>query len=184
VAVCAAASLAFYVAAVQPFMAQRQVAVDRANELAAKQDKASELKASLATARERLAAVRQALEAGTIQLESAVAINKRIAQLAQFFSNCGLQVDDVRTTPVHAGPQYDLVPISIVGRGEYEHCVAFLDGLCTTFADMSVVSIDLKGNPGQTSEPERFQFELFWYAAPSLRPANNPSTNSAPVARN
>ncbi len=71
----------------------------------------------------------------------------------------------MQTGAVHSGLQYDLVPITVVGRGPYKECINFFHGLPGAFPDMSLIRIELSGVPGPAA-PEKFQFEFLWYAAP------------------
>ncbi len=171
---CVVMSLVSYLTTVRPFVRQRSATAALRQEMRTQQEKASQLEAQVGTVKEQLRAVRQDLAAAAIQLESAAHINRRVASLTEFFAGCAIQVDDVQTGRICAGPRYDLVPITIVGRGAYPQCVKLLHGLCRSFPDMSVMRIELSGNPGQTLEPEKFQLVLFWYAAPG-----NPAQNAA-----
>ncbi len=87
--------------------------------------------------------------------------------MTEFFSSCEIHIDDVQTGRVSNGPQYDLVPITILGRSGHRQCVQLLHGLCAKYPDMSVMRIELSGNPAQSADSGKFRFELFWYAAPS-----------------
>jgi Tfp pilus assembly protein PilO len=165
IGVCLLLSLAGYVMLVGPFLQQRAATAGLRREMEAQQDKAAELASAVVRARERLAAVREQLAASAIQLESAAHINKRIAALTEFFSRCDLHIDDVQTGRVCSGLQYDVVPITIVGRGAYPQCAKLLRGLCSQYPDMSMMRIDLAGSPVERPEAEKFRFELFWYAA-------------------
>jgi ribosomal protein L29 len=136
-------------------------------EVESRQQKASELEAAVAAAKERLTAARQELAAGAVQLEPATHVNKRIAGVTEFFSRCELHIDDVQTGRVSSGPQYDLVPITILGRGGHRECVQLLHGLCAKYPDMSVMHLELSGNPAEAADSGKFRLELFWYAAPS-----------------
>lgn len=166
-AVFVLASLAWYSTMGGPSLEQRSATAGLRHELQTQQEKNAALQAAIATVKERLTLVQQELAAGTVQLDSATHINRRIAGLTGFLSDCKLQVDDVQTDPIVSSRQYDLVPITIVGRGACLQYVRFLHGLSTTFPDMGVMRVELSGNPAQPSEPENFQLELFWYAAPS-----------------
>ncbi len=167
VGLCALASLLWYVATVRPLVAQRSATAQLRQEVQSRRQKAAELKEGVAKVKERLVAVRREQAASAIQLDSAARINKRIAELTQFFAACSLQVDDVQTGRVSSNVRYHLIPITIVGRGPYRECVKFFHGLCAKCPDMSVMRIDLTGNPAQPADPETFRLELFWYAAPS-----------------
>jgi hypothetical protein len=177
--VCVLLSLTWYLAVVRPLVAHRSATAGLCHDVQAGQQKASELKTATATVKERLRIVRQELAASPIQLDSATHINKRISRLTGLFSDCRLEVDDVKTGPICSGRRYDLVPITIVGRGGYARCIKLLHGLCGTFPDMSVMCIDLGGNPAQAAEGGRFQLDLFWYAAPG-GPAQNAAREKSP----
>ena len=164
---CVLASVAGYMALVNPLLQQRSAATDLCREMETRQKKVTELESSVATVKDRLDAARQQLTAGAVQLESAAHVNKRLAGVTEFFSNCDLHVDDVQTGRVSSGLQYDLVPITIVGRGAYPQCAKLLHGLCSKYPDMSIIRIELAGSPTERAETEKFRFELFWYAAPS-----------------
>jgi Tfp pilus assembly protein PilO len=167
VGVCVLASIVGYMVLVNPFLQKRAAAVDLRREMETREQKVTELASALGAAQERLTAMRQQLAASAVQLESAAHINRRIAGMTEFFSSCTLHVDDVQTGRVSNGLQYDLVPITIVGRGPYPQCAQLLHGLCEKYPDMSVLHIDLSGSPGQPADTEKFRLELFWYAAPS-----------------
>lgn len=174
IGICLLASLLWYVSAACPFMKQRAVTAKVRREMQTQEEKALELKQATAKVKERLAAVRQEQAGNTIQLDLATHINKRVAGLTQLLSECRLQVDDVQTGRVSSNPRYDLVPISLMGKGCYTECVRFLQGLCLECPDMSLIRIEVSGNPAQPAEPQKFRFDLFWYAAPS-RPVENAS---------
>ena len=164
---CLLASLIGYRTLVSPFLHQRSAAAGLQREMETRQQKAQELESAVAAGKERLTTARQQLVASAIQLESATHINKRIAGVTEFLSSCELHVDDVQTGRVSSGPQYDLVPITILGRGGHQQCVKLLHGLCSKYPDMSVMRIELSGNPAEPTDSGKFRFELFWYAAPS-----------------
>jgi Tfp pilus assembly protein PilO len=167
IGVCLLASAVGYGALVSPYLQQRSAAANLSGELEIRQKKVKELDGAVDVAQDRLAAAQQQLKTGAIHLESAAHVNKRIAEVTEFFAGCNLHVDDVQTGRVSDGPQYDVVPITIVGRGAYPQCAKLLHGLCAKYPDMSVLRFDLSGGPNEQAEMEKFRFELFWYAAPS-----------------
>jgi Tfp pilus assembly protein PilO len=184
IGVCLLASAVGYAALVSPFLQQRSAAANLSSEMETRQKKVTELDAAVDVAQDRLTAAQQQLTAGALQLESAAHVNQRIAGVTEFFASCDLHVDDVQTGRVSNGLQYDLVPITIVGRGAYPQCTKLLQGLCAKYPDMSVMRIDLSGNPSERAELEKFRFELFWYAAPSgpLPKAGSGTTGGGPVS--
>ncbi len=163
---CVAASLLFYWLTIQPFLQRQAATAEQRNELKARQDKTTELKAALADVQGRVTNVQTDLAAGSIQLEPAAHVNRRVAGLTQLFSDCELDVDDVQTGRLYNGLQYDLVPITVLGRGPYGQCVKFFRGLRVQFPDMGVARIELSGSPAKKAAEGTFQFDLLWYAAP------------------
>jgi len=174
VGLCIVASLVFYGTTVEPFLQRQRALAGQREELRVRQDKAAESKAAVAKARERLAVAQEGRAAGTIGLEPAAHVNKRLAALTQLFSGRSVEVDDVQTGEVSGGPHYNLVPITITGRGSYASFVRLFGELRSVFPDMSVARIELAGQPGQTGAPVTFQFDLLWYTA-SDRSAAGPA---------
>ena len=166
VGVCVVASLVGYATLVNPLLQKRSATAELQHEMKTRQRKVAEVQSAVVVARERLTAARQQLAASAVQLESAAHINKRIAGVTELFSECKLYVDDVQTGRVSGGLQYDLVPITIRGRGGHRQCVKLLHGLCSKYPDMSVMRIELSANPAQAEDTGKFRLELFWYTAP------------------
>jgi Tfp pilus assembly protein PilO len=165
IGVCVVTSLFGYATLAGPFLQRQAAAVDLRRELQTQQQKAGELQTDLKAARERLAALQAEVAAGTVRLEPAAHVNRRIAAVTEFFCACGLTVDDVRMGAVSGGRQYELVPLTIVGRGTYQQGVAFLHGLCAKYPDMSLIRVDLTGNAA-APDLTKLKLELFWYTAP------------------
>jgi Tfp pilus assembly protein PilO len=191
VGVCALISLLGYAAIVGPVLQQRSLAAEQQQKIHLQQQKAEEMRNALTLVQRQMTTVQEELAAGTIQLDSAAQINRRMAALTEFFAECGLHIDDVQTERTYSGLQCDLVPITIVGRGGYVQCVRFLHRLCSVFPDMSVTQIEIRGtgHPGPGSTPsmgdvspagvrtawagsstaQQFRFGLFWYTAPTSK---------------
>lgn len=167
IAICVLMSLLWYMITVSPLLEQRARTVDLRREIRDQRHKTEQLKTAMASAQQQLETVRQELSTSAVELDSAAHINRRIADLTEFFTDCTLHIDDIQTGRVSTGLQCDLVPITIVGRGAYTQCIRFLHGLCAQFPDMSVMRIEFRGTPGPTTRAEQFRFEMFWYAAPN-----------------
>jgi hypothetical protein len=163
--ICAGASVAFYLLTVAPLARQRRVEARQVNELETRREEIAALEISIARGRERLEQIQQESQDRSIHLDAVTEINKRIARLTEFFSAQDLTVDDIQTSTPCPGPDCSVVPVSVVGRGDFVGSARFLHGLGATFPDMSVVRIDLQGAPAPRA-PHRFRFDLFWYAAP------------------
>lgn len=163
--VCILISLLWYLTTISPLLKQQARTADLRRKITERKQESEQLKTATTVARRQLEAARLELETNGIELDSAAHINKRIAGLTDFFSDCTLHIDDVQTGRISTGLQCDLVPITIVGRGDYPHCVQFLHGLSSTFPDMSMMRIEFRGTPAPVSQPEQFRFDMFWYAA-------------------
>jgi len=167
---CVVASLVFYWTTIEPVLQRQSLAADQRRELNHRQEKLAELKAGATRLRERVGAMQTELAGSAVKLEPARDINKRLDSLGQFLTECELEIDDVQTRRTSSGLQYDLVPITILGRGPYTQCVRFLRRLHSTYPDMSVARIEFSCTPGPTAKPAKFQFDLLWYAAADQSP--------------
>lgn len=175
--ICIAASLATYFTQLKPLVEQRFFLVSQRHDLAVQRQESSKLGISMRTLDNQLVVVQDKLTKDKIKLESSDRINQRIAELTSLFNDSALEVDDVQTGNITIGLKYDLVPISIAGRGGYKQCVAFLGELHQTFADISIAGFELEGPPfllSQESTGARpksanvagtFNFQLFWHTA-------------------
>jgi Tfp pilus assembly protein PilO len=161
---CVAASLVFYWLIVQPFLQRQSTTARQCRELEVQQEQAAELKAVLGRTRAQLAGAQARLAASTTRLEPVTHINRRIARLTQFFAACDLEVDDIQTGKVSHGPPYDVIPITVIGRGSYGQCTRLFHRLHSVCPDMSVARIELSANPAQAATQATFQLEFIWYA--------------------
>lgn len=175
--ICTAASLVTYFTVLKPLIEQRFFLASQRRDLAVQRQESSRLGVSMRTLDNQLVVVKEKLTNSQIKLESSDRINRRIADLTALFNDSALEVDDVQTGNISVGSKYDLVPISIAGRGGYKQCVVFLDKLHQTFADISVAGFELEGPPFLLSREStgakpksanvagKFNFKLFWHTA-------------------
>ncbi len=77
-----------------------------------------------------------------------------------------MKIDDIQPGAAASGSRYEMVPISLSGKGTYVTCVGFLHRLRQAFPDTGVSSLALQGNPGAAGGAAQFRFDLLWYAAP------------------
>lgn len=171
--ICLVASLAVYFAVLNPLIKQRSFLADQRNKLAVQRDESSRLSASMLTLDNQLAVAQEELADGKIRLESSDRTNQRLAALTALFTDFSLAVDNIQASTISTGPTWDLVPISIAGRGEYTQCVAFLHKLRQTFADMTVVRLRLEGDPAKSDKSGGFRFQLLWHTTPKAQMAKN-----------
>ena len=172
-ALCLVASLAVYFTVLHPIFKQRSFLAGQRDELAVRREESSGLSASMLTLDNQLTAVKKELAESNIRLKSSDRTNQRLAALTALFTDCSLAVDDIQAGKISNSLMWDLVPISIAGRGEYSQCIAFLHQLRRTFADMSVARFRLEGNPAKSDESGRFRFQFIWYTTPEGSMAGN-----------
>lgn len=177
--VCALVSLAVHLAWVHPFLEQRALQIKQRSALAAQRQEGSRLSESLAAARGQLEVIAEELARSRFDIDSVDHINKRIAALTTFFSDCQLSVDNVQAGDPHNGQPYLVVPISVTGTGTCRQCTRFLHRFAREFADMSVAAIALTGSPAKVGGQESFQLELLWHAAPVANEGPTDPTGSA-----
>jgi len=167
--ICLLASFVIYFAALKPLFEQRFFLDKQHQKLTIQREESLSLGVSMRTLDNQLAVVQEKLVKNEIKLESSDRINQRIAELTSLFNDCALEVDDIQTGKISIGPKFDLVSISIAGRGGYKQCVALLHKLHQTFADISVAKFELAGDPAKTGRPGTFSFQLFWHTASTVR---------------
>jgi Tfp pilus assembly protein PilO len=167
--ICLAASLAVYFTALNPLIKQRSFLADQRNELMIQHDESLRLSALTLTLGNQLAEAQKEFAQHEIRLESSDRTNQRLAALTSLFTDYSLAVDDIQAGKISAGPTWDLVPISITGRGQYAKCTALLDTLRQTFVDMNMARLRLEGNPVQSEELSRFRFQFLWHTTPKAQ---------------
>ena len=173
VTTCLVASFAVYFTVLNPLIQHRSFLADQRDTLATQNEESSRLSASMLKLDNQLTAVQEEFAQNEIRLESSDRTNQRLAALTALFTDCSLVVDDIQVGKISNGPMWDLVPISIAGRGEYTQCIAFLYKLRRASADMSVARFRLEGDPAKPDESGRFRFQLLWHTAPRTQIAGN-----------
>jgi len=166
VAVCLALSAAVYAVAVRPVLDERAARRQQAVELREREQKASELGATLANRRQTLAQTEQQVATRSLKLHPLAQLNRRLADLTQMSDACELSLDQVEPGTQEPGTHYVSVPIRVTGRGTYTSTTQFLARLHERWPDLAVASLDLSGNPRMAQDQPRFTIQLLWYAAP------------------
>jgi len=169
--VCLLASLVVYSAWIHPLIRQRTLQVKQRSALAAQRQEYSRLEASLITVQDQLDIVKGELANSRFDMDSVNRINKRVAMLTTFFSECQLSINSVRAGASHSGRPFHVVPVYVTGTGTSAQYVQFLHRFSKEFSDMSVAAIALTGYPAKAQGMEDFKLELLWYAAPIVEEA-------------
>ena len=166
-AICAALTVGSYLFGIEPAMAHHDAALAEQADFDARVQKQRDLDRSLASTHRQLEKTRKDVAALPLQLESASAVNRRLARLADLAGETGVTLDEVQPAPAVDGAFYQTVPIRIAGSGGYPACAAFLHRLRDRFPDTAVKSFDCS-NPGPIGDhtTAKFKAELAWYTTP------------------
>ena len=168
-AICIALCLVTYFAGIGPILSQHDACAVKRTELASRRDELGRLSTILQQLQDRRARVSADLAQSPLRLQAASRTNRRLAEIAELATKCGLNVDAIQPGRATAGNLYDIVPIHLAGTGRYPTCVRFLHRLQRVFPDTGVISLDLAGGDptGQPSSAS-FRCQLKWHTAPGL----------------
>jgi Tfp pilus assembly protein PilO len=103
-----------------------------------------------------------------LSLEPVEQVNRRVADIVDLASECGMVIHETRTDEPDRAPSHSTVPVELSGDGSYSNCAMFLRRLARALPDVKVVAFDLSGNPRTREGDGTFEFDLAWYAAPSV----------------
>jgi len=163
---CIIAGLLFYSAAIRPLIDRREARAAQKVQLRTQRQNAARVSERIGVLRDHLVEMRKALDATPMQLAPAMHINRRIARLADLADRNGLKIDAIQPGKPTPTRRYEMIPIHLLGSGNYRTWAAFLHQLPQAFPDTSVDSFELSKNPGDPSAPAAFKIDLVWYAAP------------------
>ena len=121
---------------------------------------------TLAATRSRLVKVQDDLAANAIQLEPASAVNRRLADLSELATRCGLEVDELKPAEPLSGRHSQRVPVHMIARGSYRECVVFLNRLRRQLPDTGAGSMELSGAPTESDWRISLRCVLWWHATP------------------
>ncbi len=165
-AACALLLLGVYLLGIAPLSSRQQHAEARQEELRTQRHQADRLARLRMGLEERLAQVRASAAEFRLELLPVGQVNRRLAELSELASKTGLKIDGIEPGQAVGGTRYEMVPISVAGKGTFTNCVAFLHQLRSRLPDTGVSALELTGNPSDPAGPAGFRFELLWYAAP------------------
>jgi hypothetical protein len=160
-----------YYGALQPLLrshVQRDAARVELDDLRAQ---ISDAAPKLALARTELEGLRRAAPDRPPDVPAGRFANQRLAAITDLAGRHGLVVDDLRTADGRAVKGFEAIPIQLGGRGSFRSCAQFLHHLHRTFVDMGVTGFQLADNRGGGADQISYQFDLTWYAAPSVSAA-------------
>lgn len=165
---CIVLALVFYLAGIHPLIRSVKAQGILQVQLDAEEIMAGKLRASHAMMRNRVVAIRKALDKVSLKLEPTSRMNQRVAQVAELAMDSGLKVDQIHPGVPASGQRYQMVPIKLTGVGSYKTCMVFLHRIRQVFPDTGVSSLQLSGNPSAPSTEATFRINLSWYALPPM----------------
>ena len=171
-AMCILMTLAGYLLIIQPLVRSQELNKMQTTDIAAKQERASDLVSTVSKLQSELAQLQKALSENPVELQSSQHSNQRLADLTHLAASSELNVFELHTGETQAASRYEIIPIVLSGTGTFQSCTKFLHVLREQFPDTGVVSVDLSDNPGDPTVKTSFKFNLSWYAAPALSSAH------------
>jgi len=163
---CLAVSAGVYFGAFRPLMSRHESITQQRAELTREQRKASQLAASANALHQRLREVRQELASSTITLHPVGHVNRQVAALTDLITDSGLKTNDIQLGEITRTDKFSVVPIRLVGVGQYGNVAMFLHELAGSFPDTGVAALQLSGRPEKPGEPGTFLIDVYWYASP------------------
>ncbi len=164
--VCALLVLSLYLLGIAPVSGRQERVEARQEELLTQRHQADRLARLRMGLEEQLAQVRASVAQFRLELLPVGQVNRRLAELSDLASKTGLKIDGIEPGGAVGGTRYEMVPITVAGKGTFTNCVGFLHQLRSRLPDTGVSALELTGNPSEPTAPAGFRFELLWYAAP------------------
>lgn len=122
---------------------------------------------------------REALAANPLKLGDRGELNRRIAALIELAERQGVEVLQLQPGEVTAGEHYDLLRLRLESVATFGQYLSMLDELHASFADMSVVALDLSSPPRAEAPRPRGGIELVWFT--SVRDGGDPGASVSAV---
>lgn len=186
VVVCLLLTAVVYFVGFKPMLDREADDMAQRDALRQQQQQLDQTTATLTVMRGNLVKFRHAIKESAIQLQSSANLNRRVGEITELASRCGLAVHEIQPGTISSGERYDTVPIQLGGQGTYQNCARFLSELHDAFPDTGVSSLEMTGNPSSPATPAMFRLALTWYAAPQIKaavPATGPAATAAVTAR-
>jgi Tfp pilus assembly protein PilO len=164
---CALFTLLAYMAGIQPVLAAKEEAAQQREQLTAKREQAAQMATAVNTLQASLQTVTCSLANSKVKLQPAQQINLRLSKLTDLAGVCGLKIEDIQPGKTVTGLRFDMVPIRLIGSGNYRTCTQFLHQLRETFPDTAVAAWQISSNPQDSSSAALFRMDLLWHALPA-----------------
>lgn len=174
-------SLGGYFAGLGPYLGAK---LDKARHdlaLSAARGERDDAKANAETFARRLADARNQTKSVELELQSVRQRHTHVGNISRIAADSNLVIDQVSPgeAKVISGVQRVVcVPVTLGGKGSYEHISNFMRRLHLEHRDTSVESLKLLAEPGSGGEVAVFSVSLLWFATP-----DEPSGTSGGTAR-
>ena len=184
-AVCGALTVAVYLGGIGPLMGGRERLASHQAKLDLLQERDRQLSAKLTSLEETVSSARQGLAETPLKLQSALHANRRLARLGDIAAASGVKLDETEVGAPLAQLEYQMIPIRLTGRADYQTCAMFLHELGRRFSDMALSSMDLTPQQEDSRGKVTFRMRVIWFTAvdvigktgriPASQPANEES---------
>ena len=163
IGVVVAFTFVLYIGCVQPRIKMNQQERNLQIELSGERLLAQKVDVALNLMRLEMVSINRSLKQTSLQLKSASVVNQRLARLAELAAKQGLIIGQIRPEGIQHEVHTDTVVIHLSGEGTFEAYTNFLHQLHQVFADISVVSFELRGDPNRLDGVGTFDLALCWY---------------------
>lgn len=163
IGVSIALTFVLYVGCIYPLIQIKRQELDQRVELAGQRLLAQKVDGAHNLMRLEMISIDRSLKQTSLQLQSASVVNQRLAHLAELATKLGLAIHQIRPEGIQHGSHADTVVIHLSGEGTFETYTNYLHQLHQIFADISVVSFELKGDPNRLDGVGTFRLTLYWH---------------------
>jgi hypothetical protein len=166
-AALAALTAAAYFLGAAPLLERHASFAEQQTELVDTRRKTIEAATDLTALQEDSSRVQQRFAACPLRLQSADAINRRLALITDLAAESGAVLDDLQPGKLASGSQYGSLAIKVAGTGSYATFAALLRRLRERCPDAGINAFEVWTAPKPDQEaPAKFTFELVWYTEP------------------
>ncbi len=165
---CLALTVAGYLLVARPVIQTQFEQASLRAELLGHQQRITELDRAERVLENKDHRIEQDLAHDQLSLQGVGHLNRRLALIVDSAVASDIDLTETRSGTITDGQMYQTVPISLTGTGSYPGFAAYLRRLHERLPDTCVVSFELSGSPGRQDTPDRFRYDLLWYAAPAV----------------
>jgi Tfp pilus assembly protein PilO len=166
--VCSILLIVFVFGVIRPIMSQQTALAAIHDEITELNGRRTVLDQRTAQLRLELEGTHAALAATDLTLQPVEQVNRRLADIVELATECGMVIHQTQTDEPDHQASHNTVPVDMAGAGSYSECARFLHKLTTVLPDVKVIAFELSGKGKPGGGDGAFEFDLAWYAAPSV----------------